>query len=85
MRNVSSQRFQHATTLLSECYDLIRAIHDGKPVPALSQEELEAAGKLADLCHSITWTLCDNASLSMDDELNPNELMVNLWMPREAG
>lgn len=100
MRNVSSHRFQHAAALLSECDDLIRALHEGKPTTALSKAELEAAGKLADHCYSIIWTLCDSARLNMDDELNPNELMANLWRddphspvtlmgtlwtPREAG
>ena len=100
MRNVSSQRFRRTVALLSECDDLIQSLYGGQPTTALSEEEFEAAGTLAELCYSIIWTLCDNASVNMeeklepkklmaslwhDDEHNPVTLMNTLWKPREAG
>lgn len=79
MRNLSTHRFRSAATLLGECQHLMTELYDGKPATPLSAEELEAAGRLAELCYAVLWILCDNARVNMDDELNPNELMANLW------
>lgn len=79
MKNLSTHRFRDAASLLGECHHLITELYDGKPSTPLSAEELEAAGRLADLCYATLWILCDNARVNMDDELNPNELMASLW------